>query len=183
MKILILMPLDEKWSFIASGLFKALDQNAQDATFCLPMFNEWQMATGKMVISPKGDLPRNWNIATFGSLIKAREMYKQQATLQKDFILIGNIAPEYEFDAIFNFQNPDKDEPYQDPCLERLDKTDDPVLLKALRRYDASASTFTLHDFAAAGQYISAYLKTDPHLNDIKQKYEENLHFKEIHHA
>ena len=70
MKILILMPLDEKWSFIASGIYKNLDDNAKDKAFVMPMFTEWQLATKKMVIG--NDLPQNWSIATFGSIIKAK---------------------------------------------------------------------------------------------------------------
>lgn len=181
MKILVLMPLDEKWSYIASGLFKALDKEAQDATFCLPMFNEWQLQTGKMVVG--ADLPKSWSVATFGSLIKAREMYQLQDKAGRDLIIIGNIAPDYKFDAIFNFQDPNEDLSYKDEFLDKLDEYSDPTLQSALKRYDASASVFTLHNFTAAGQYISAYLKTDPHLDEIKQKYADKLRFKETHNA
>ena len=41
MKILVLFPLDEKYSYIATALYKALDQSVKDNTFVMPMFSEW----------------------------------------------------------------------------------------------------------------------------------------------
>ena len=89
MKILVLFPLDEKYSYIATALYKALDQSVKDNTFVMPMFSEWQMATKHMILGD--DLPIHWNVATFGSIVKAREMYKIQEEAHKDFLLIGNI--------------------------------------------------------------------------------------------
>ena len=34
------MPLDEKWSYIATALYKALDADTKDNTFVMPMFTE-----------------------------------------------------------------------------------------------------------------------------------------------
>ena len=179
MKILVLFPLDEKYSYIATALYKALDADTKDNTFVMPMFTEWQMLTKNMIIG--NDLPVHWNVATFGSIIKAREMYKIQQESNKDFLLIGNIAPQYEFDAIFNFQDVDQDLPYEDMYVDKLKTSfaDIPVLNDNLKFYDASASQMTLHNIAAAAEFLSSYMKTDPHLEEIKQKYIDTLHFKE----
>lgn len=179
MKILVLMPLDEKWSYIATELYKNLSQNAKDNTFAMPMFTEWQLATGKMVLG--NDLPKHWNIATFGTIIKAREMYKLQESAKKDFLLIGNIKPDYEFDKIFNFQDTEVDLEYKDLYVEKLKEAfkDVPELIKNLEFYDAAASTMTLHNIPAAAKFLSAYLETDPHLEDIKEQYKNDLKFKE----
>lgn len=183
MKILVLMPIGEDYSYIASGLFKALDPEARDCAFSLCMFSEWQRATQKMVIG--ADLPKTWTVATFGSLVKARELYRLQEAAKKDIIIIGNISPNYKFDAIFNFQDPEQDAPYEDRYLAKIAAAaqGDSVLTEALNVYDASASQMALHNFAAAGKFLSAYLKTDPHIDDIKAKYNDQLKFKEIHDA
>lgn len=183
MKILVLMPIGEDYSYIASGLFKALDPEARDCAFSLGMFSEWQRATNKMVIGT--DLPKTWTVATFGSLMKARELYRLQDAAKKNVIIIGNISPDYKFDAIFNFQDPEKDAPYEDRYLAKVAAAaqGETALVDALNVYDASASQMALHNFAAAGKFLSAYLKTDPHIDDIKAKYNEQLKFKETHDA
>lgn len=183
MKILILMPIGEDYSYIASGLFKALDQEARDCAFSLGMFSEWQRTTKKMVIGK--DLPNTWTVATFGSLMKARELYRLQDAAKKDIIIIGNISPDFKFDAVFNFQDPEKDAPYEDRYLAKVAAAaqGEDALQDALRVYDASVSQMALHNFAAAGKFISEYLKTDPRIDDIKTKYENQLKFKETHDA
>jgi hypothetical protein len=180
MKILVLMPLDEKWSFISTALFQNLSRNAKDKTFVMPMFSEWQMATKHMILG--NDLPIHWNVATFGSILKAKEMYKIQNATKQDFILIGNISPDYKFDVIFNFQDMEKDEPYQDLYIEKLKEVfaEDKVLSSNLNFYDATASTMTLHNITAAAEFLSKYIETDPHIEDIKAKYKETLNFKEV---
>lgn len=55
MKILLLMPLDEKWSYIAAELYKNLTTEAKEKTFAMPMFTEWQIATKQLVVGK--DLP------------------------------------------------------------------------------------------------------------------------------
>lgn len=173
------MPLDEKWSYIATGLFKALPREVQENTFVMPMFSEWQMATKNMVIGH--DLPLHWNVATLGTIIKAREMYQLQDIEEKDFLLIGNIRPDFEFDAIFNFQDAEVDLPYEDKYVEKLREVfaDEIAITNNLEFYDASASKMTLHDFNAAAEFLASYLKTDPHLDEIKEKYKNTLRFKE----
>lgn len=179
MKILVLMPIGEDYSYIASGLFKALDPEARDCAFSLCMFSEWQRTTQKMVVG--ADLPKTWTVATFGSLMKARELYRLQEAAKKDIIVIGNISPDYRFDAIFNFQDPERDAPYEDRYLTKIAAVaqGETALTEAVRVYDASASQMTLHNFVAAGKFLSAYLKTDPHIDDIKAKYNDQLQFKE----
>ena len=179
MKILVLMPLDEKWSYIASALYENLTEEAKQKTFAMPMFTEWQMATKKLVVGK--DLPLHWNTATFGTIIKAREMYQLQDAAKQDFMLIGNIRPDYKFDAIFNFQDVEKDEEYKDLYIEKLREVfkNEQTLMNNLEFYDAAASTMTLHNITAAAKFLSAYLETDPHIEEIKEKYKNDLNFKE----
>lgn len=173
------MPLDEKWSYIASGIYKNLDDNAKNKSFVMPMFTEWQLATKKMIIGQ--DLPHNWNVATFGSIVKAREFYQIQDTLEQDFLLIGNIKPDYKFDIIFNFQDEDEDAPYQDLYIDKLKTVfkDDEVLSNNLIFYDSTASIMPLHNIKATAEFLSAYLNTDPNVDKIKEKYKNSLNFKE----
>ena len=37
----------------------------------------------------------------------------------------------------------------------------------------------TLHNITAAAKFLSAYLETDPHIEEIKEKYKNDLNFKE----
>lgn len=179
MKILVLMPLDEKWSYIATALWEHLDAKIKkENAFAMNMFSEWQIHTKKMIIGP--DVPVHWNVATLGSIIKAKEMYQLNDKLKKDFILIGNINPEYKFDLIVNFQDLNEDLPYEDKYIEKLREVfkDTPEVMKLLNMYEAKDSTMTLHNITAAAAFLSAYLGTDPHLDEIKEKYKEILNFK-----
>lgn len=45
MKILILMPLDEKWVYMATGLYKALTAKAKEVTFAMPQYMEYLIDT------------------------------------------------------------------------------------------------------------------------------------------
>lgn len=176
------MPLDEKWSFIATGIYKAMSEHAKEVTFAMPMFSEWQMATHNFVMK---NLPEHWNVATFGSIVKAKEVYKTALANKQDIIIIGNMSPEYEFDAIFNFQDAVEDLPYEDKYVAKLKEVfkNDEVLSRALEFYDAAASKFTLHDINAAAQFLSEYLETDPHLDEVKERYKDTLNFKNEHSA
>lgn len=178
MKILVLIPLDERFTYVAASLYKNLSSDVKQDTFCMPMFSEWQMVTKKMVLS---DLPHHWNIATFGTLIKAKEFYKQQETNKKDILIIGNVPVDCKFDAIFNFQDAEKDLPYCDVFLNKLKTiSNDTAVQTILNTYNETAVKMTLHDYKAAGEFLSAYLKTDPKLDQIKEKYKDTLHFKEV---
>ena len=179
MKILVLMPLDEKWSYIATELWKNLGKEAKQDSFSMPMFTEWQMQTKKFVLG--NDLLPHWNVATLGTILKTKEVYQVQAAAHKNFLLIGNISPDFQFDAIFNFQDPSTDALYEDHYLDCLREKfkDTPVIAEQLKLYDASASTMPLHDIKAAAAFLTSYLQTDPHLDEIKTKYQETLHFKE----
>lgn len=183
MKILVLMPLDERWSYIATELWKHLDEDARDCTFAMPMFTEWQMATKRFVLG--SDLPPHWNVATFGTLVKAREVYHIQEAVERNLIIIGNIDPDYKFDAVFNFQDVNQDLPYQDHYLDKLSEAfkNEPSLVKYLHFYPSTASTLTLHNIEAAAAFLSAYVRTDVHLDEVRAKYQDTLHFKESPHV
>lgn len=55
----------------------------------------------------------------------------------------------------------------------------EPEVLKQLNFYDATASIMTLHNIKAAAAFLSAYLQTDPHIDSIKEEYQNTLKFKE----
>lgn len=178
MKILLLFPMDERYSAISMGIYKNLTEEAKKKTFVMPMFNDWQLITKKMVVG--SDVPRSWDVATFGTLLKAKELYRINNEKKEDYLLIGNIDAQYEFDAVFNFQDPEADEPYEDKYLDLLRQkwTDIPELSDLLRLHTANESKMTLHNYAATGAFLSAYLETDPNLEAIKAKYTSILHFK-----
>lgn len=179
MKILLLMPIDEKWSFMAAAIFNQLSDKAKDACFSLAMFSEWQIVTKKLIIG--ADLPINWNTATFGSLMKAKEWYKQREKDNKDCIIIGNVDASLSFDAVFNFQDEFEDLKYKDLYIEKLQDAfkDTRVITNALTLHKQEESKMTLHNIAATATFISAYCETDPHLEEIKKKYSATLKFKE----
>ena len=176
MKILVLMPLDEKWSYIATALYENLTEEAKQKTFAMPMFTEWQMATKKLVVGK--DLPLHWNTATFGTIIKAREMYKLQDAAKQDFMLIGNIRPDYKFDAIFNFQDIEEDLPFKDDFAAKVKDLvqSEEVLAKLINNlYDNKDSIMPLHNCLATADFLSAYIKTDPGLDKLKAEYQKKL--------
>lgn len=45
MKILVLMPLDEKNTYTAAGIYKALPAKVKDITFSMPMFMDYIVGT------------------------------------------------------------------------------------------------------------------------------------------
>lgn len=45
MKILILMPCSEAWTYHATGIYKALPQDVKEITFAMPMYMEYLVDT------------------------------------------------------------------------------------------------------------------------------------------
>lgn len=165
MKILVLMPLDERSVYMAARLYNYLPEEVKDKTFAMPMFMEYLV---------NGKIANNWAASVFQSIIAARSIYR--AAEKDDLIIIGNINNEYKFDAIFNFQDAEKDEEYLDVFLDKLKTIDDEDLKKMVENmYEAKDSKMPLHNCEAAAEFLATYLTTDPHLEEIEQEYIEKL--------
>ena len=66
MKILVLMPLDEKWVYMANGLYNALPIEAREKTFAMPMFMQYAITT---------KTTPNWLYAQFDALVAVKGVY------------------------------------------------------------------------------------------------------------
>lgn len=88
---------------------------------------------------------------------------------------------DYKFDAVFNFQDEEQSCRYEDLFVEKLKEicASEELLMKYLNNlYTDEDSKLGLTNINAAADFISAYLDTDPHLDEITQKYREKLEHK-----
>lgn len=97
-----------------------------------------------------------------------------------DYLLIGNAPADVKFDAIFNFQDIEVDEKYEDKFLEKvaeLVKADESLYTLVSNLHTADESKMCLHNCIATADFLAAYMGTDPQpqLDKIKEKYEETL--------
>jgi len=165
MKILVLMPLDERSVYMSARLYGSLSDAAKEHAFAMPMFMEYLVQSK---IAP------NWASSVFQAIISGRSIYR--AAKDDDLIIIGNINKDYAFDVVFNFQDVEKDEEYKDVFVEKLQTIDDESLAKIINNlYESKDSKMALHNCQASGEFLSSYLKTDPHLEEIKQKYQKKI--------
>lgn len=168
MKILVLMPLAEQSSFMDIGIYKNLPEDIKKNTFCMPSFMNYIVAT-KIVPS--------FEYAIFDSILCAQKLY-EATNKDEDLIIIGNMDKKYSFDVVFNFQDLDEDMPYQDNFLNKIKElvAGEEKLTKMVNdMYTNEDSKMALHNCSAAAKFLSKYIKTDPHLDKIKEEYEEQL--------
>lgn len=171
MKILVLMPLDEKWVYMANGIYSALPADVQNVTFAMPMFMQYAVTTK---ITP------NWLYATFDAILAIKSVYK--AAKDGDLIVIGNAPKDMEFDAIFNFQDLELDMPYEDLLMEKtreVVKEDEELLGMVTDLYTNADSIMPLHNITATADFLAAYLDTDPKTEQIKKQYQDRINFKD----
>lgn len=169
MKILVLMPLDEKWVYMANGLYNALPIEAREKTFAMPMFMQYAITT---------KTTPNWLYAQFDALVAVKGVYN--AAKDGDLIVIGNCDKDMKFDAIFNFQDIEKDMPYEDLLLEKTKevvKSDEQLLGYLTNLYTNKDSIMPLHNVAAAADFLAAYLNTDPKIEQIRKQYQDKINF------
>lgn len=169
MKILVLMPLDEKWVYMANGLYSALPQEVKEKTFAMPMFMQYSITT---------KATPNWLYAQFDALVAVKSVYK--AAQDGDLIVIGNCDKDMKFDVIFNFQNLTEDMPYEDLLLEKskeLVKEDKQLLSYLTNLYTNEDSKMPLHNISAAADFLAAYLDTDPKIEQIQKQYQDKINF------
>lgn len=168
MKILVLMPLDEQSSIMALKIYDALPHEIKDKTFCMPAFMDYLVKT---------EICKNWTYAFFDSLLTAKRLYENTEE-EQDLIIIGNTCAAHKFDAVFNFQDIDKDLPYKDNFAEKMyEVVKGEEMLENLIKdlHKAEESKMALHNCIATADFLTAYLKTDPHLGQIKKEYHKKL--------
>ena len=169
MKILVLMPLDEKNVYIASAVYHCLTPRAKERCFCMPFFMQYLITTK---IAP------NWVYSVFDSILSAEKVYKLAEENNDDLIIFGNMPKKYKFDAVFSIQDLEEDLPYEDKFLEKireLAKGEKDLEKKVMKMYGVEDVIMPLHNKIAAADFLSAYLETDPGLDLIEKEYKEKL--------
>lgn len=172
MKILVLMPCDERMVYNAAKLYQELPKEIKDITFNMPMFMDY-LVNVKIV--------DNWVMAFYDALISAEKLYAAAQKSKKDLIIFGNMPLNLPFDAVFNFQDAEEKLPYEDKFLEKIKEivADEPILAACVEKmHSAEESKLSLINCKASAEFLSKYIKTDPKLEEIKEKYKDKLNFK-----
>jgi hypothetical protein len=170
MKILVLMPCDEKSVYMAAGIYKALPQKIREKTFAMPMFMDYLVQT---------KLVGNWVVSFYDALVSARKIYE---TAEEDLIIIGNVnKKDCSFDAVFNFQDAELDLVYKDDFLEKIKEmvADDEFLKGYVENmYTKEDSLMPLQNYIATADFLTAYLKTggvEKSISKLNKEYEEKI--------
>ena len=167
MKILVLMPMDERLTANAAALYSHMPEKIKDITFSIPMFMEYLIDT-KMV--------ENWMFAMFYAMSSANALCRAADKNKEDLIIFGNAPKDLEFDAVFSFQDAEEALPYNDLFLEKVKEIvaeEDNLSDRLNNLYTADDVIFKLHNCAATADFLSKYIKTNPNLDEIKEKYKE----------
>lgn len=165
MKILVLMPCDERQLYACYKIYQGLNEKAKDKVFFTPMFIDYLLQT---------KIHSKWIEAFYDTLCRVKQVYNQN----KDFILFGNIDKNYKFDAIFSFQDLERTLPYQDGTIEKIKEIDfiknDPQLLAPLNAlYSADdVNQIPLTNCSATAELINKFFESDPQLDKIKAEYQ-----------
>lgn len=168
MKILVLMPLDEKNTYMAAGIYKGLTAHAKDICFSMPNFMDYAITT---------KLSQNWEYALFYSILSAEKVYEISEKENNNLIVIGNMPKKYKFDLIVNFQDLVESLPYEDKFLEMMKKKveGEEKLVEMVDMYGNEDSNLAMHNVLATADFLSKYIETDPHLEDIEADYQKRL--------
>ena len=179
MKILVLMPLDERQVYNCVGLWKAFvaaqgQEWTSDNIFLMPLYMDYLTTTGKSI---------NLMEAVGQAIISTKEM----VTSNKNIIVFGNLPiSSTSFDYIFNFQQNDQAIPYKDLVLEAICKTaqesDDDYLKQLFNNfYKADASIMALQNFTATAEFLSKWYTSEEQMNTVKERYKDKFKiFKEL---
>lgn len=180
MKILVLMPLDEKWVYAATAIWDKMDDEIRDHCFAMPMFMETTVVWGRS---------RNWFDAAFFALKCSEYVYKTAEKEGDPLIIIGNMPKDFKFDVVFNFQDMEETLPYEDRFMDRIKKalkeiplvgkesSTDSILLEGMvsNLYTAEDSTFSLTNCQATADFLSAYMKSEIDFKEIEEEYKKAL--------
>ena len=162
------MPLQEQYAYMATGIYCALTAETKKHCFAMPQFMEYLVGTK---ISP------NYEYALFDTILSAEKIYQMAEDNNDDLIIIGNVNKSLKFDKVFNFQDITKDLQYEDKFVEKLKTVvqSEESLVKMLELHNKEEVSLTLHDCIATADFLSKYLSTDPHIEEIEAKYREQL--------
>ena len=165
MKILVLMPCDERQLYACYKIYQGLNEKAKDKVFFTPMFIDYLLQT---------KIYSKWIEAFYDTLCRVKQVYNQN----ENFILFGNIDKSCKFDAIFSFQDLERTLPYQDGTIEKIKQLDfiksDPQLLAPLNAlYSADdVNQIPLTNCSATAELINKFFDSDPQLDKIKAEYQ-----------
>ena len=180
MKILVLMPLDERQVYNCVGLWKAfVAAQGQEWTsnnlFFMPLYMDYLTTTGKSI---------NWMEAAGQAIISTKEMV---AANNKNIIVFGNLPVTVTtFDYVFNFQQNDQAIPYKDLVLEVICKTaqesnDDYLKQLFSNFYKADASIMALQNFTATADFLSKWYTSEKQMAQVTERYKDKFKiFKEL---
>lgn len=169
MRILVLMPLRQEASDMAAALYNALPEEIKDVTFPMPTYMEYLVLTKQ---SP------NYLFSCFDTLYSAEKIYETSVRENLDLMIFGNINSKYKFDKVFNFQDIDNALLYEDKFIERVAedvKSEDKLLSMVNNLHKKEESSLALTNCSAAAEFLAAYMKTDPHLEEIEKEYKKKV--------
>lgn len=173
MNILVLMPLNERQVYAATGIYKNLPTDVQEKTFPMPMYMQYLISTKRA---------SNWMEAAIFSIACAINFCKQH----EEVVILGNLPMDKKsFDRVYNFQDIEQNMPYKDEAINKLietigdsdsDEDSKNHLLKYLGNlHVADESEMALHNCRATAGFLGKMSTSDPHLERFKEEEAEVL--------
>ena len=168
MKILVLMPLSESHSNIAMAIYNSLPHEVREKSFIMPAYIDYLLTTKAV---------ENSIYAVSNALLAAQICWKQAEEKKENLIIFGNIDNSFKFDAIFNCQDLQEDLPYVDGRAEKMQELVKGSEIEYIAHdlYTNKDSKMPLHNAVAIADFLTAYLDTDPHLEEIAAEYADRL--------
>ena len=173
MKILVLMPLNEREVYNCAVIENALTADSKDNSFFMPMYMDYLVQV---------KIAKNWVEALFLSIKAAQSIYETADKEGKDLILFGNIDKNYKFDLVYSFMDNEEVLYYEDKGTAEVRKTvmeemkNDAVLQKCYdsikNLYDAKDVNMPLTNCDATGDFISAMIKSNVEVEKVLNKYQ-----------
>ena len=169
MKILVLMPLDERQVFHAMGLYAALNPATKAKCINMPGFMDWAVLVGKA---------RNWEDALFKALITANDVVRKK--VQEDIFVFGNVPIDAaKFDLVVSYKDGADSSSYQDRFLEmmRQKAAQEPQLAHLVEKmYTADDAKLNMVNRQATGDFLSQYIETGVETDDqLRQQYQNRI--------
>ena len=164
MKILVLMPLDERQVYNCVGLWKAFvaaqgQEWTSDNLFFMPLYMDYLTTTGKSI---------NWMEAAGQAIISTKEMV---AASNKNVIVFGNLPVtvttlDLVLEAI---------------CKIAQESNDDYLKQLFSNFYTADASIMALQIFTATAGFLSKWYTSEEQVDTVTERYKDKFKiFKEF---
>ena len=171
MKILVLMPCDERAIHASAEIYRNMSKETKEKSFFMPLYIDYlrQMSLSRTLIE-----------AFYDALVSAKMLIKS-ATEDDDLIIFGNVGRDLcEFDVVFNFQDIEESLPYSDKFLDKVKEIvveDDLLYSYVSNLHLADESKMALHNCAATADFLGAYIKADVEkkVKRIKEEYEKKI--------